>query len=211
MRYIEMDTWPRREHFQMFVNWSYPYFSMCANVDLTAFYPALKERQIPFTLAIIYAITRTANAIPEFRYRIRGEQVVEHELVHPSAAILTEDDLFGFCDFEYAADLMVFVSQARQNLAYAKHHRSLRNEPGQDDRLFMSPIPWVSFTSFIHPINLKAMDSVPRFAWGRYFQENHSIKMPLNVQAHHALMDGIHMGNFYNLIQDYLLTPDFIP
>jgi chloramphenicol O-acetyltransferase len=31
-----------------------------------------------------------------------------------------------------------------------------------------------------------------------------------NVQAHHALIDGIHAGRFYEKVQDYLSDPYFI-
>ncbi|GAB4479095.1 MAG: hypothetical protein Kow00124_24330 [Anaerolineae bacterium] len=41
-----------------------------------AFRPYVKGRGLPFTVAVVYVITRAANAIPEFRYRIRpGEDV----------------------------------------------------------------------------------------------------------------------------------------
>jgi chloramphenicol O-acetyltransferase len=39
---------------------------------------------------MVYAITRAANAIPEFRYRIRPGQVVEHEVVHPGITVLAQ-------------------------------------------------------------------------------------------------------------------------
>jgi chloramphenicol O-acetyltransferase type A len=32
--------------------------------------------------------------------------------------------------------------------------------------------------------------------------------MPLSVQAHHALMDGIHMGRYFTLVQEYLDCPE---
>ncbi len=32
--------------------------------------------------------------------------------------------------------------------------------------------------------------------------------MPLSVQGHHALMDGIHMGKFYEHIEEYLDQPE---
>jgi chloramphenicol O-acetyltransferase len=34
--------------------------------------------------------------------------------------------------------------------------------------------------------------------------------MPLEVQAHHALMDGVHMGQFSAKVQDHLHHPDFV-
>jgi len=72
MRHINMETWPRREHFRVFNALGYPHFALCANVDLTAFYPVVKQRGISFTVVTAYVLARVANAIPEFRYRIRA-------------------------------------------------------------------------------------------------------------------------------------------
>jgi chloramphenicol O-acetyltransferase type A len=95
-------------------------------------------------------------------------------------------------------------------MAAAKERPTLQDPPGRDDLLFMTAIPWVSFTSFAHPMKLHPADSVPRFAWGKYFKEGGLVKMPLSVQGHHALMDGIHMARFYTEIQDYLHHPNFV-
>jgi chloramphenicol O-acetyltransferase type A len=74
----------------------------------------------------------------------------------------------------------------------------------------MTAIPWVSFTSFLHPLNLRPPDSIPRFAWGKFFEDGDRLKMPLGVQGHHALMDGIHVGKFYAEVQDYLDHPGVV-
>jgi len=207
MRHINLETWPRRELFKLYSAWDYPHFNMCANVDLTAFYPVLKQRGIPFTVAIVYVIARAANAIPEFRYRIRAGEVVEHKVVHPSTTILTDEDLFSFCQIDFTEDYASFAAGAVERIAYVREHPTVKNEPGQDNVLYMTAIPWVSFTSFMHPIDLSPVDSVPRFAWGKFFEDGTLLKMPLSVQAHHALMDGMHMGRFYAQVQDYLHHP----
>jgi chloramphenicol O-acetyltransferase type A len=80
----------------------------------------------------------------------------------------------------------------------------------QDDVLYMTAIPWVSFTSFLHPMRLQPEDSIPRFVWGKFFEEGELLKMPLGVQGHHALIDGVHVGKFYAEIQDYLQQPEVI-
>jgi chloramphenicol O-acetyltransferase type A len=210
MRTIDMQAWPRREHFKVFSSWDYPHFSMCANVDLTAFYPVVKQRGISFNVAIVYVLARAANAIPEFRYRIRPGEVVEHEIVHPATTILTNEDLFTFCTFDYAEDFSEFAARAAEQIAYVKEHLTLEDEPGRDDLLFMTAIPWVSFTSFMHPLHLHPVDSVPRFAWGKFFEDGELLKMPLSVQGHHALMDGVHVGRYFAEVQDYLRHPDSI-
>jgi len=179
-------------------------------VDLTTFYPLVKKRGISFTVATVYVLARAANAIPEFRYRIRPGEVVEHEIVHPSATILADEDLFSFCAMDYIEDFSEFAARASERIAYVQEHPTLEEDRGRDDLLFMTGIPWVSFTSFMHPIHLHPADSVPRFAWGKFFEEGKFLKMPLSVQAHHALMDGIHIGRFYAEVQDYLQQPEVV-
>jgi chloramphenicol O-acetyltransferase type A len=210
MRQIDIETWSRREHFAHFINWTSPHFGMCADVDVTAFYFAVKERGVSFTVATVYILARAANAIPEFRYRIRAGEVVEHEVVHPSTAFLANDELFAFCTFEYAKEFARFAARASEQIAYVREHPTLKEEPGRDDLLFMTSIPWVSFTSFMHPLDLRPADSVPRLAWGKYFEEGERLKMPLSVQGHHALMDGMHMGSFYEKVQGYLQQPEVV-
>jgi chloramphenicol O-acetyltransferase type A len=209
MRFIDLDSWPRREQFKVYSAFDYPHFSMCANVDMTTFHPAIKQRGVSFTVAIVYALTRAANAIPEFRYRIRGDRVIEHEIVHPSTTILVDEDMFSFCFFEYVDGFSDFAVRATERIARVKEHPSLEGEAG-DNYLYMTSIPWVSFTSFMHPLDLRPADSIPRFAWGRFFEEGKLLKMPLSVQGHHAVMDGVHMGRFYNEVQGYFHRPDSI-
>jgi len=210
MRKIEMQTWPRREHFKLFSAFDHPHAGMCANVDLTTFYPVVKQRGFSFTVALVYVLARAANAIPEFRYRIRAREVVEHEIVHPSGTILVDEDLFTFCTFDYVEDFSDFAARAAERIAYVQEHPTLGDEPGRDDLLFMTAIPWVSFTSVMHPMHLDPADSVPRIAWGKFFEDGELLKMPLGVQGHHALMDGIHIARFYAEVQDHLRDPRFL-
>jgi len=210
MRTIDMQIWPRRDHFRIFNAFNHPHFSMCANVDVTAFHSVVKQHKYSLTVSIVYIIARTANEIPEFRYRIRKEKIVEHEIVNPSFTILVNKDIFTFCTVDYIKNFPVFAARAEECIAYVKRHPSLDEDPKRDDKLFMSPIPWVSFTSFIHPMNFHPADSIPRFAWGKIFEEKGLLKIPLSVQGHHAVMDGIHMGRFYEKVQEYLLHPKII-
>lgn len=208
MRTIDMQTWPRREHFRLFKTFNHPHFGMVANVDITEFYPYIKQHGYSLTISVTYLIARAANAIPEFRQRIRSEQVVEHEIVHPGITILINDDIFSFATFEYTEDFPKFAVRAEEVIAYVKTRPSLNEDSQSDDRLFMSPIPWVSFTSFMHPMQLHPEDSIPRFAWGKFFKEGDTLKMPLQVQGHHAVMDGLHVGRFYEKMQDYFYHPE---
>ena len=52
MRIIDMETWPRRDHFGFFNNFDDPHFNMCANMDITSFYTFLKPSGVSFTVGI---------------------------------------------------------------------------------------------------------------------------------------------------------------
>jgi chloramphenicol O-acetyltransferase type A len=74
----------------------------------------------------------------------------------------------------------------------------------------MTALPWVAFTSLTHPMRQHPADSIPRFAFGKVFGDHSLRQMPLGVQGHHALMDGVHIGRFYTQFQEYLSFPDSV-
>lgn len=210
MRKINLQTWPRREHFEFFQKYDHPHFSIGANVDVTEVVRGAKLSEATLTTAICYILARSANEIPEFRQRIRGREVVEHEVVHPAITILTPDDLFSFCIIEYKRDFEKFCARAVKEVDSAKVNSSLDEGPYTDEMLFMTSIPWVSFTSFRHPMNLDPPDSVPRFAWGKIFEDGGRLKMPLDVQLHHGLADGLHTGRYFAKVEELASRPLFL-
>ena len=123
--------------------------------------------------------------------------------------VLAAGDIFSFCTIEYHHDFRKFAAAAAEMFDWLKENPTLHDAPGQDNLLFMTAIPWVSFTSFSHPMHLAQSDSVPRFAWGKIFEEGDSLKMPLDVQVHHALMDGLHVGRYYALVEELFRCPEF--
>ena len=208
MKTIPLEGWARKEHYQFFRDFDYPYFSLCADMDISVFLPLIKEENISFTASMMYLIARVANGIPEFRQRVREGGPIEYPVVHPSATILSKNDLFTFCTVRYIPDFKKFVRQTEEEIALVKDQPGLEEKIQDDSMLFMTSIPWISFTSFQHPLKLNPADSVPRFAWGKYRQEGDAVLMPLAVQGHHALMDGLHAGMFYQEFQRLLDQPD---
>lgn len=210
MKTIDLASWPRREQFEFFRGMDYPHFNLTANVGLSEFYRYVKAQNFSFFKCMVYIACRTANEIPEFRLRIRGNEVVEHDIVHPAFTILRPDEVFAFCPADYKPDFAAFYAEAAQCMEQAKKSLALGDEPHRDDQLFITSIPWVSFTSLTHPIHMHPVDSVPRLAWGKYFEENGQRKLPFSIQAHHALMDGLHAGKYFMLLQEHLDHPETV-
>lgn len=207
MKYIDLDNWPRKDHYSFFSKFDYPQFNICGNLDITNFYKFIKEREMPFFISTVYASSKAANLIPELKLRIRDGRVVEHEVVSPSFTVMTESDLFSFCTVEHSEPYEKFNLDAEREINNRKVNGTIENEPGRDDLLYVTSIPWFSFTSVTHPIHMNPVDSIPRISWGKYFEENGKIKLPFSVQVHHALVDGLHVGQYFNLLQEFLDNP----
>ncbi len=209
MKKIDFSHPHRRRHFEFFSAMTNPHFNICAAVDISRLLPLLKAKKRAFTPSIVYLISRVTNEIPEFRWRIRDGEVVEHDEIHPSFTVFTEvADVFSFCTVKYENDFTAFHERALARIAEMEQNPSFEDEAGRDDFLFLSAIPWISFTSFQHAMQLDPADSVPRIVWGKYFEENGQVKMPLSVQVHHAVVDGRHVGAFFQKMEAYLQAPE---
>lgn len=208
MREIIFENPHRQKHFEFFNSMNHPHFNITANVDISNLLPFLKKNKLPITPSIVYLIARTANEIPEFKWRIRDKKIFEHETVTPSFSVFTEvADVFSFCTVDYESNAKSFIQRAFEKSEEMKQHPSFEDEEGRDDFLFLSTIPWVSFTGFQHAMRFHPCDSVPRITWGKFFEENGKTQMPLSVQVHHAVVDGRHVGKYFQLMEKMANDP----
>ena len=210
MKIIDQTTWNRRSHFEFFNTFDIPQFSIVADVDATALLAFCKDRRLSVFLSTVYLLTKTANEIPELRTRIRADDlVVEHDLVHPGFTVLNEDELFNFCTTTFCRDSRLFFAEAGRQIEETRLKQDLiEDEPGRDDLLFMTCIPWVSFTALQHPISLGSNHSIPKIAWGKLTSSAGRSGFPVSLQAHHGLCDGLHAGRFFEQLQQAVDCPE---
>ncbi|MDD3958506.1 MAG: chloramphenicol acetyltransferase [Candidatus Izemoplasmatales bacterium] len=207
MEIIDMARWKRRKHYALFKDYDMPHFSLTAEVDITPLYRIIKAQKKSFFATFLHTVMTALNHIPEFRTRIRGEEVVIHDVVHPSYTVLTDDDLFSFVTTDYHEDPVLFCRMVDEDIHQAKLSKSLEDVKEKDDLIYISAIPWVTFTSLTHPFSTQKMDSIPRISWGRFYPDGDRYKIPIAISAHHALLDGVHVGKFFNLLRG--LIEDF--
>lgn len=204
MKVIDVETWNRKDLFRFFVGFEQPHFNITANVDVTRLKKLSKETSRSFSLSALHCAIKTANSIPEFRTRIIGGKVIEFELVHGSQAILLEDESFLFCLYEYCEDIREFDRRGRLAAEECKKSGELDQHPERLDQIFFSVIPWVSFTSFKNAQRRDEAETVPRIVFGKVFEHSGRHLMPVSVEVHHALVDGIHVGRFFERLQTTL-------
>ncbi|MCH1926248.1 chloramphenicol acetyltransferase [Shewanella sp. C32] len=201
MEVVDIDTWKRKEHFMFFKDMDSPFFNLCFDLDITPLYQHIKQHKLPFYHAVIYYVMACVNSVEAFKYRYDNERVVKHDALQPSFTVLDGDDeLFKIITVLNADNFQQFVSDSRDQ---ASTQTSIIDAQRQQrsDLVYITSIPWVSFTSIAHPITLAKFDAVPRIAWGKYKKEQGKVLLPFSVQAHHAFIDGIHIGKLTEVIE----------
>ncbi|MGZ7230851.1 CatA-like O-acetyltransferase, partial [Streptococcus pyogenes] len=66
----------------------------------------------------------------------------------------------------------------------------------------MTALPWLAFTAFTHARG--SGDDRPKIAFGRFKEEGGRLLLPVCVDVHHALCDGVHVGRFFEAFQAQL-------
>jgi chloramphenicol O-acetyltransferase type A len=208
--YLDTENWHRRPSFQFFKDYENPFFNVCAHVDITALLNLTRSIEgLSFTLSYHFLSLKAANELEPFRYRLRGERVLVYERIHGGTTVLLEDGRFRFCYFDYEDDFRQFQAGAQRAIERARAEDNLlgMGEAERDDLIHYSVLPWISFTSFSHARKLGGGDSIPKVVFGKHVDEGGVIKMPVSVEVHHALMDGLDVGRYFELIGGYFSNP----
>ena len=197
MKRIDMATYPRRAHFELYTGMSYPYVGMTVEVDVADLLAFCKARKLSFYVMMIHAVALAADEVPEFRRRIDQGGIIEFEACPSSHVELKPDDTYAYCTMHHHMPLKEFIAQA--DIARTAARESGNIEDGDDAKsmYFISTVPWIHYTQVIQP-TAGGEDSNPRFVWGKYrTDEGGRVTMPLSVLVHHALADGLHIARFY--------------
>ena len=206
--YLDTEAWSRRHLFRLFKDYDDPYFNVCADVDVTPLLAFARGRGLSCSVAYHYLSIKTANEVEPFRYRLRGERVLVHERIHAGAIVLLPDESFTFVYFEYSEDFGAFHEGARASVERARAEPPpLDARAGQDDLVYHSVIPWVSFTSISHARDSRQRSGIPKIAFGKFREAGGRVLMPVSVEAHHALMDGLHAGRYFERLQSLCSDP----
>lgn len=196
-----------RRQFEFFAGLNHPHFGLCARVAVGPLRAYAKTSGIGFHLVAVHALSTAANAVPALRRRVRdGATVVEHAAVHPSFTVPSRVGAgFTFCEVPFERALPGFAEAGRAAVERVAAEPSLEDAPGRDDYLFLSAIPWVDFTGIQHAMQYHPHDCVPRISWGKVVPADGGGEvMAVSIQAHHALVDGSGLGEFYAAFERYV-------
>jgi chloramphenicol O-acetyltransferase type A len=124
--------------------------------------------------------------------------------VHAGSTVLNDNGTFSFCYFDYNPDFSIFKKTVTDVLEENRARGGVLDPKDErDDMIHYSVIPWIHFTGVSHPRRLRQEDSVPKIVFGKYRESDGALLMPVSVEVHHAMMDGLHVARYLELVQHY--------
>lgn len=204
MKKIAVEHWNRKEHYHFFKAFDEPFFSFVTHVPCQNAYHFAKDNRISFFALYLHCSLVAVNALEAFRYRIVDDEPVVFEAIHASSTIGRNDDTFGFSFIPYRPDFEAFNQGLQAEIETVRNCSGLHfNELMQRaDLIHYSSIPWISFTALSHPRIFGNDAGIPKITFGKMFQQQDQLLLPVSVCAHHALMDGLHVGRFFELFEN---------
>ena len=200
-RVIDEKTWKRATHCMAFRNSIEPAFCVTFEADITNFKRKVKEQEFSFTMAMVYAVCRCANQIEAFRYRFLDDQIILFDHIDTAFTYLNpETELFKVVNVPMIEDIKEYVELATKT---AQEQNEYFTGPLGNDIFQCSPMPWVTYTHISHTNSGKKDNATPLFDWGKYYEKEGKIMIPISVQTHHSFVDGLHVGQFVEQLQSF--------
>ena len=219
-RVVDLSQGPRHQAFAFYRAASQPRWGLTTRLDVGPLLRALREWQAELPglsplLAYHHAVLQACLAVPALRQRLpRDElgpgQVLEWARMDASITLARSDDSFAVAYLPWGARLRDFAGPAQAAIETAR-------VPGTDwgiggphgGCVYTTTLPWLDFTHFEHAHTGAFDDGTPRFAFGRFCPTGEGrVEMAMNLEIHHALVDGLHVGRFVQALEALLAEPE---
>lgn len=206
-RYIDVETWPRKDAYRLFSRGYLPYFSVTTPLDVTELRRFTKKEGLSFYRAMVYIVSRAMNELEPFRLRIRKDGIAVCETVSPSYTTAGRDGSFGISDVEYlpGETMADFCRRALEKEAQQREQMVVQDDV-RDDLIFISSVPWFVTTSVLQEQPTNPDDSFPRVLWDRIHEEKGRQLVNFTAQLNHRLLDGSHVRDLL-LRMEELMAP----
>ena len=114
MRHIvDIETWERRDNYNFFRGFVNSWYSIATEIDCTEASAAARASGHSFFLYYLYAVVRSANEVPELRYRTdKNGQVIFHDEVDIISPIAVPGKTFYTVRIPYHEDFKRFYAEA---------------------------------------------------------------------------------------------------
>lgn len=185
-------------------------YSMTVRVNAEETYNLSKNEDISFFNLTLACILEALNEIPEFKYRIIDDKVVEYEKINAISPIMQDNhtireiEIKPVSEFKTIFEWNNYLEDKKDNI----ENNQYLVEPMKRDIepiANLSCIPWIDFDSMTNII-ASPNQLMPVITWGKLVNK----QIPISLTASHIFIYGWHFKLFYDNLEKYLTQPEIL-
>lgn len=179
--------------------------SMTARLDVSQLVAYSKQTKTKFYLNFLYLLSKVLNSSDDYKmgYLWQTDELICYDKINPTQYVFHEETetctpVYStyYEDYKtFYAHALADVEEAKKTTDYgldAEHH------PNWFDASYIS---WISYDA----LHVELPDGYPFFApiinWGKYREEEGTLRMPVSVRMNHAVADGFLVANVFRLLE----------
>ncbi len=206
MKEFDISGWRRREIYEAFSELDFPFYHAAFYVDVTRLKAYTSKRHLSFYYSMIWLATKAADSILNFRLRIESGKIYDIESSAPGLTFLkpgSENFQIVICSLTDRLD--DYSDKVRKLTENQLSFKGGENIP-ENGQIYFSCLPWMEITSLSSERAIDPDNSIPRIAWGKYVERDGKLQLCVSVDVNHRLIDGYHIGRFYQELQSRIDT-----
>lgn len=196
---VDINNWERREIYEHFSKLDNPFYSITLDLNVTNIKRYANLNNYSFNNVMVWVCTKSVNAVPAFNMRIINNKLYQLDQSHPTFTTMDKDsEIFKIIRIQWVSCCGEFDSKAKStNL---NQHSLFDDAPLTNDKIFMSSIPWLQFTSATNVKHNDSSNTTPRLIWDQYREVGDELFLHLSIEVNHRTVDGFHIAKFKTVI-----------
>lgn len=203
---IDMETWPRRQHFEYYRNDLPCGYSLTVQIDVTEAVVFSRSQNKKFYGCFLYAASKTVNQLDFLRMMVPEEGGVGiWETSNPSFTVFHEDDhTFSDLWMEYHAEFDEFYEEFEKTVHVYGNNKGIKARTDMPMNFFcISCVPWLDYTG-CSTYSMGTPALFPIITFGKFTEKNGVYTLPVTMTISHASADGYHASVFFQKLQNNL-------
>jgi len=198
---IDINTWPRADTYRLFRGFERPHYQITTRIDVSRLMVTRKDTGASPFRRTLHAIGTGLHAVPELRTRFKDDEVTLYDRLTLSTTVPMDTGEFRFSYIDFTDDRAAFDQAAKEEID-AVRQGALRepNDGTIANIAYLSCLPWLDYTALDNALP-HADDCIPRVSWGKIVPKGDGFDMAMTLLVHHALVDGLHVAQFFEATQ----------
>lgn len=191
---IKEQDWDRKESFDFFKQFEKSYYGIGTSICVNGVVKYKEEHTASFYGLMSYLLLKACNNVINFRYRLEDQNVILYKNISCSCTILKADNNIAYTNRMYiSSNVEQFLKLYEENKDLVLNGKKSKDNNNGNDIIYLTSLNWFKLRYMDNVRRTLKDDTIPRFAFGKYYWANGAYQTDLSIEMSHMFVDGFHI------------------